>query len=201
MRPGRARQDRGFTLVELMVTVAMIIVLVIVTIPPVMKAVREREVADAAQAVMDILDFAKVQAAARNRAYQVVPTLTTGQWGPGKQGTIQLNEGPSSACINFASGVQNVRRLDFGQDYESVHLVSVTPADIVQATICIKPDGRVLRVDTQMPVASSDTQYAAGDVRFVVQRYEHGPTVSNGPVGIQHVIVLPYNGAARHTWQ
>ncbi len=185
--------ERGFTLVELLITVAMLAVLVVVTLPPVLRAVERREVVEAAQAILDLIEFAKVQAAARNRAYQVVPVVTNGQ--PGGNGSVTLNEGTTSACLNFGdpSALQNVRTVDLARDFPAIHLVAVSPQDLAQATLCIKPDGRVLRADTQMPIPSGDSRYAAGDARIVVQRYGS----SGQPEGPRNTVVIPFNGAAR----
>lgn len=183
----------GFTLIELMITVAMLAVLVVVTIPPIMRAVERREVVEAAQAVLDLVEFAKVQAAARNRAYQLVPVKSTGR--PGENGSITLNEGPTSACLNFndPSAIQNVRSLVLAQDYPAIHLNLLVPEDLDRATLCIKPDGRVLRTDTGLPIPSGDSRYGAGDARIGLQRLG-----SSGQFeGVRNIVVIPFNGAAR----
>lgn len=186
-------EQAGFTLVELMITVAMLAVLVVVTLPPVLRAVERREVVEAAQAVLDLIEFAKVQAAARNRAYQVVPVVSNGQ--PGGNGRVTLNEGMTSACLNFGDpgAIRNVRTVDLARDFRAIHIVAVVPQDLPSATLCIKPDGRVLRTDTQMPIPSGDSRYAAGDARIVLQRYGS----SGQPEGVQNTVIIPFNGAAR----
>lgn len=190
---GTIMRDRGYTLLELMITVVMLAVLVVVTLPPVLRAVERRQVFEAGQAILDLVEFAKVQAAARNRAYQLVPILSTGQ--AGENGGVVLNEGPTSACLNFQGpgSVANVRSLDLAQDFPAIHLVAVQPGDLAQATLCIKPDGRVLRADTQMPVPSGDSRYGAGDARIMVQRYGS----SGQPEGVRVAVVIPFNGGAR----
>jgi len=186
-------KDRGFTLVELMITVVMLAVLVVVTLPPVLRAVERREVVNAAQAILDLIEFAKVQAAARNRAYQVVPVKTTGQ--PGQNGSITLNEGLTSACINFddPQAIHGVRVLDLAAEYPAIHIVALVPDDLDRATLCIRPDGRVLRTDTGLPIPSGDSRYAAGDARIVVQRSGGAGRFE----GVQNAVVIPFNGAAR----
>lgn len=203
---GRGKFSKGFTLVELLVTLAMIAVLVVVTLPPIFKAARDREVRHAAQDVLDAIEFAKVQAAGRNRAYEVVirPTeqARASEEDPGLQGQILVHEGTTSACFNFpnqndyANPRFGIRIVNPGWDYPTVHVVETVPHDLTGTSLCIKPDGRVLRTDTQMPIVSENTLYAAGDAHIVLQRYEDNST----PVGVQNVVVVPFNGAARVTW-
>lgn len=202
---GSGKFSKGFTLVELLVTLAMIAVLVVVTLPPIFKAARDREVRHAAQDVLDAIEFAKVQAAGRYRAYEVELRLTTNaratEEDPGLQGQILVHEGPSSACLNFPNADPEigwgVRIVNPGWDYPSVHVVDTVPQDLTGTSLCVKPDGRVLRTDTQMPIVSGNALYAAGDAQIVLQRYEGNDT----PMGVQNVVVVPFNGAARVTWR
>jgi prepilin-type N-terminal cleavage/methylation domain-containing protein len=183
---------RGFTLVELMITITVLSILVLVTIPSVLKAVDARQAVDAGQAVVDLIEFAKVQAAQRNRAYQVVPRLAGQDGSP--NGFITLNEGPTSACMNFNDplALKNVRVLDLSRSFPRIRLRATVPADLPVATLCIKPDGRVLRTDTKQPIPSDDVRYGAGDARFILQRF-----MGNQPIGPEVVVVVPYTGAVR----
>jgi len=182
---------RGFTLVELMATVAILAVLVLVTIPPVMRAVQRREGANAAQAIVDLLDFTKVQAAQRNRAYQVSWALDPTGNGGGINGVIQVFEGDSSACTTFSSTPARVLDLSM---YQTVHLQAVQPADLT--SVCVKPDGRVLTMSgTPVPAATGDTTYGAGDLHFVLYRYL-APGKEEAP---RHRVIVPFNGPARIT--
>jgi len=187
-----AKRVRGFTLVELMITVAILSILVLVTIPSAIKAIDAKQAVDAGQAVVDLIEFAKVQAAQRNRAYQVVPRLA-GQ-DDSTNGFITLNEGLTSACINFndPNVLKNVRMVDLSSSFPRIRLKATIPADLPVATLCIKPDGRVLRTDTKQPIPSEDVRYGAGDARFILQRFER-----NQPVGPEVVVVVPYIGAVR----
>jgi len=198
--------DRGFTLIEGLVALAILVVLVSVTLPPIFSAIREREAHTAANAILDLVEFAKVQAAARNHAYEVVPVITSGTFGGlGQQGTngwVTVHEGTTMACINFPSCPVDtvnpppgchIRTIDLSIEHPWVHLVGLSPQNLVTTSLCIKPDGRVLRTDTQMPVQSGHQLYAAGDARIIVQRFEGGDT----PVGTQSAVVIPFNGAAR----
>lgn len=183
----RGRWQAGFTLVELMVTVAMLAVLAVVTLPPVLRALQRREAINASQAVMDLIEYAKVQAAARNRAYRVTWNLHGGE----SNGRIVVQEGLSSACISFSEQEATTRILDLRESFPTVHLIEVRPNSLTSDGICIKPDGRVLDTYTQMPIAGGGN-YAAGNAVFVLQR-----TTSTGFEGQKHLVVVPFNGAAR----
>ncbi|MBM4396177.1 MAG: prepilin-type N-terminal cleavage/methylation domain-containing protein [Deltaproteobacteria bacterium] len=182
----RRRQALGFTLVELMATVAILAVLVLVTIPPVLRAVQRREGINAAQTILDTVEFAKVQASARNRAFQVAWTLSTGDLS--QNGEVRVLEGVTSACTAFATTPE--RTVDLKVDYQSIHLSSIQPIGLT--AFCIRPDGRVLDMSGQ-PIASSDAEYRAGDVHMVLRRYV-GVNQEEGP---RHHVVVPFNGAAR----
>lgn len=200
MKPFSSK-GHGFTLIELMVTVAMIAILVVVTIPSVMKAVSQREVVNATSSVQDIIDFARVQAAVRNRAYRITPVLGTGL---GNCGRLLLHENTSPACLGFnvvgADGSTStlVRTLDIGAVFPTISLVAASP-DLNTSPLCIKPDGRVFQVvsdTTPIMIPSAGTGYAAGDARFNLQRYGR-----NGPEGPAHVVVVPFSGSTRVEFQ
>lgn len=195
MRPLDAR--RGFSLVELMVTVAMIGVLAVIAIPSVMEALQRREVVDAAQAAQDLLEFARVQAASRNRAYQVDVTLASG---PGAPGRMEVREGWSSACMDFASNVPGhqsvvVRTLELGQRFPTVVLFEAVPDDLPDAPLCFKPDGRVFQLqgDTTPLIIPASDDLAGGDARIRFQRFNKLGR-REGPV---HAVVVPFNGLTR----
>lgn len=193
----RRREMEGYTLVELMLTVAMVAVLAVVTLPPVIQAVQKREVVNAAQAVLDLVEFSKVQAAMRNRAHELEITFPNGG-----NAVFKVNEGGSSACVNL-NATEGVRSLTLDQYFPSIQVVGMTPSDVRDPTtnrwaFCIKPDGRVLRPDTGMPfTAGAASGYAAGEVRISLSRFSDPNTRD----GIIHDILVPFNGAARVTTQ
>lgn len=194
----RSRNAGGYTLLELMVTVAIFAVLVVITIPPVMKAVERRAVRDAAAAVSDMVEFAKVQAASRNRAYLLTVTKTGGTYGT--NGLVRVWEGPSSACIGFDTSAPPLRSFVLADDYPVVHIVGTVPSDLEHPVgLCMKPDGRVVRSDTQQPIQSGNSNYVAGDARILLQRYggSYGGNGSLQPEGPINAVVVPYHGAPR----
>lgn len=194
----RKCRPAGFTLVELMMTVALIGVLALLAAPGVMKASQERELANATQAVMNVIEFSRTQAAARNRAYRIRPVVTGGIQG---SGSFEIIEGLNSACRGFLSPGPNgvvpltVRTLDLGRDHPGVRIVSLDPIDLESAPLCFKPDGRVFQVrnDSTPVVIPTTADMAGGDARIRLQRFNPRGT-GEGPI---RVIRIPFNGLAR----
>jgi prepilin-type N-terminal cleavage/methylation domain-containing protein len=187
----RLKRGRGFTLVELMMTVAMLAVLAVVTLPPVLRALQRREAVNAAQAVIDFVEFGKTQAASRNRGYQLTWTYTAT---PETNGKLTLKEADSTACFTFVETPADIRVLDLKAEFPTVHLKEVRPWGTGAGAICLKPDGRVLDASSSLPIQASDpgSRYGAGDAVFVLQRAS-----AAGYEGQKHVVHLPFNGAAR----
>lgn len=198
-----SRKDftRGFTLIELLMTVAMVAVLTLVTVPSVMQAVQRHAAADAANALLDTIEFARVQAATTNLAYEIVPTLSSGNTSNGK---IEVFQGTSSACMNFKTvspitgqPAVKIREIDLSQDFPTVRLISTFPEDLPASPLCFKPDGRVFQIQSDVsPMiipAATGSRYAAGDALIRVQRYDNSGNLE-GPV---HAVRVPFNGIAR----
>jgi prepilin-type N-terminal cleavage/methylation domain-containing protein len=195
---GSRRMAHGLTLVELMVTVALIAILVLVTIPPVMQAVQKREVVNASRSVVDIVEFARVQAAARNRAYRITPFLASGGEANGR---LVVVEGHSPACIGFNSPgpdgnpALTVRVFDLTSVHPGVRLSAVEPSDLTAAPLCVKPDGRVFQVrgDTSPVIIPGTGTFAGGDATLRLQRFNS----LGSPEGPIHSVRIPFNGMAR----
>ena len=193
-----SRRAAGFSLVELMMTVAVIGVLALLATPPVMRATQERELTNATQGVLNMIEYARVQAASRNRAYRLRPTVTGGIQGTG---SFELIEGLTSACRGFLSpgpgGVVplTVRTLDLGREHQGVRVHSVVPSDLESAPLCFKPDGRVFQVrnDSTPVIIPGTADLAGGDARIRLQRF-NAEGRAEGPI---RLIRIPFNGMAR----
>lgn len=189
--------ERGFSLVELMVTVAMVGVLAVIALPSVMEALQRRQVVDASQAVLDLVEYARVQAASRNRAYEIRARLGTGI----EAGTLEVWENTAPACLGFtvilADGSTSTmaRELNLTQHFPTVRLLATVPADLVDSPLCIKPDGRVFQVrnDTTPVILPSTDDFAGGDARYQLQRINKFGR-AEGPL---HAVVVPFSGLAR----
>ena len=179
----------GYTLLELMIAVAILAVLAALALPAVSGVLAKQRMKSATQEVIHLVDLARVQATSRNRAYEMVINL--------QSSTITLNESESTRCDGFAGGVGNIRHLDFvagtpTDDLREVALTAVMPLGLGNGTfnLCFKPDGRVLQTDTGRPIVSSSTGYGAGEASISLRRRASDGTA----FGIVHRVVIPYNG-------
>ncbi|MFT5432785.1 MAG: prepilin-type N-terminal cleavage/methylation domain-containing protein, partial [Myxococcota bacterium] len=193
-RPGRRRHARGYTLIEFMMTLGIVATLVGLAMPSIQRGISTQELNDATLEIMHLVDFTRIQAQSRNRAYEI-RLLQVGA----SNGTLQVNESSNTRCDGFGSGLSDVRVLDLATaDYDAVRIVAASPGDFQVNSIglCFKPDGRVIRTDTRVPVTSIDTEYSAGEAWIDVQR----ATTDNNPIGRIHRIVIPYNGVPRREY-
>ncbi len=186
----RPDSGRGFSLVELMMTVALIGILAVIALPSVMEALQRREVVDAGEAVLGVVQYAQVQAATRNRAMLVVPSLASG---PGLPGSLRVFEGPTSACMNFDTTGASIHDLDLQENFPTVRLFQVDPG-LTSTPLCMKPDGRVFIMRGNSPeIITSSYDYSGGDARISLQRINKLGR-QEGPV---HQVVVPFSGLAR----
>jgi len=173
-----------------MVSVTILAIIAALAMPSVESAYQNIEMNRVTQQVMHMVDFARVQATSRNRAYQMVINANAGG-----NGMIRVNESSNSRCNGFGAGISDIRVLDFNSsDYKIAKIVQVVPSALGGSyNLCFKPDGRVLRDDTAKPIPTTVSGYGSGEARIVIQRLG-GNKGAQVVQGVAHQIVIPYNG-------
>mgnify|MGYP002640579671 CR=1 FL=1 len=193
--------ERGFTLLEAFVVLIIIAILGIIAVPAIMNTLTHQKLATATNSFVNQVEYARVQAASRNRAYLVRVDLSDGN----NSGAIHLDEGDGSACTQAtftADSVQpepitDVRLFDFKKEgLSDVQIVSAAPSLLVSAgtaRFCIKPDGRVLSMlGTTLPAPPG---YGAGEAVFRLQLFSKESKGSTGvATNMARELVVPYNG-------
>lgn len=184
--PQTQRSPRGFTLTELMLAISIMAMLAALAFPAITSSLRTQSLVSATQDVMGLVDFARVQAVSRNRAYRLDVNQTFGT-----NGRIQVFESDTVRCTGVTAAEPN-RQIDFNSNaYRDVLIAAVSPAGLGTAfQICFRPDGLVVDSVNSKPIPSTDPAYGAGEARIVLQRRYPDGAVSDMP----HQIVIPYSG-------
>jgi type II secretory pathway pseudopilin PulG len=194
-------REAGFTLLEAFVVLVIIAILGIIAVPAIMNTLTHQKLATATNSFVNQVEFARVQAASRNRAYLVRVELSDGN----NSGAIHLDEGSGSACTEqtfTADSVEpepttDVRVFDFkAEGLPEVHIVSAEPGLLVSggdASFCIRPDGRVLSMEgTTIPAPEG---YAAGEAIFRLRLFTRkSKGAAEEATNLVREIVVPYNG-------
>ena len=197
----RHSNERGFTLLEAFVVLVIIAILGIIAVPAIMNTLTHQKLATATNSFVNQVEYARVQAASRNRAYLVRVELSDGN----NSGAIHLDEGDGSACTQqtfTADSVEpepiiDVRLFDFKEEgLSDVHIVSAEPSLLVSsgtARFCIRPDGRVLSIQgTTLPAPEG---YGAGEAVFRIQLFSRKDKGSaEEATDMVRELVVPYNG-------
>ena len=193
--------QRGFSLVEVMAVIAIIVMLGAVSIPSIRSGMSHLKFARALDSFVNQVEFARSQAASRNRAYRVQVFKGEGL----TRGRVIVTEGWGTLCnqTNFiVSGgfkpVEFVRDVDFTTEHPWVNISSVLPIGIIPQSesdyqgLCFKPDGRVMQIatlggGTLLPLTEG---YGAGEALFHLNLLGEQSDMAR-------VVVVPYNGIPR----
>lgn len=185
---------KGFTLVEAAVVLLIITVLGTLAVPQITAGLTAYKLTSGTDDFVNIVEFARMQAGMRNRAYRLSVTLA----GSTSNGFVSVDEGIGTACAETtfqSDGVApepmtGVRTLDLTRDHDSVVLYSVEPEGLAETQLCFKPDGRVLTMDTGQPVSPAPEGYGAGEAVFTL-RLKTGDKYWDAHT---RQVIIPYNG-------
>lgn len=192
------RSESGFTLIEVAVVLTLLTILGALSYPRIMNALTVRKLTSATDELVGLIEFARLQAGMRGRAYQLSVGYGTGT----SPGWFSVDEGVNSLCAQESFVVDGagedpiiaVRELDLGVEYDGeVFLESVEPVDMRETTLCFKPDGRVLDMRTGAPLAPAPAGYASGEAVFTLRLRSEGSTWE---AHLRRVIVS-YNGVPK----
>ena len=191
----RAKQ-RGFTLIELMIVMVVIIIVAATAMPNVMGLKHNRPLVNATQQTLSMAQYTKNRAVNDFRAYGL--QIDTSE---GVGGMLSVFRGTGPQCGSIDLNATPSRTYDINAAYNDPDGVGASQIRIVETfppgleLICFTPDGRVVDAATSQPVNSVlSGDYAAGEAVIVLQRVFEGQ-----PAGIRHNVLVPYSGKARWT--
>ena len=164
--PTSRTNQRGFTLIELMVVVVIIAILAVIAVPLFAQRFRQQRVLQSAQTIADIYRGARARALGRGAA--IVVTLTPAGAGAGRvdvlegvQGTTAANTAQTADCDNLPTRgclTNNWTPLPPGATVGTARVVTnaAVPADVTTAalvgatavsagssvSVCFSPGGR-----------------------------------------------------------
>ncbi len=196
-KDNRARQQ-GLTLVEILAAMVIIIGLMAISVPVIRGGMSHSEFRDALNTFSTQVEFARIQAAARNRAYLVLVAPAT----EGTRGAIYITEGISASCTpnNFVDdnaspdAIVNLRVVDFALRHPKVRIKSQSPTTLAASGLCIKPDGRILEATSAGGVIiTPPAGYATGEAVFELELLN----AAGASTGIVQRVIVPYNGVPK----
>ncbi|HAN32051.1 MAG TPA: hypothetical protein DCQ06_10680, partial [Myxococcales bacterium] len=116
--------------------------------------------------------------------------------GSGSALTITMRRGKSTSCSSIATGTVEYAKEYVANNKEGLPHVIITaqaPSELASSGmyICFKPDGRVVRYDTEQPFSAPVSGWFAGDVYFELQRSD-----GTSRIGSKLQVKIGYNGSA-----
>lgn len=191
--------QRGTSLIELMIGLAVLSIVMSVALPGLSSLVGRFYTRSAAEDLLYATDLAR----SRARAQRIAFSVSVGTLGVDGEGLhIQARRGATTAC---ASANATNGALVYESDWSSnnarnnptVVVLARAPAELSTGGmfLCFKPDGRLVRSDTELTFAPPTAGMLAGDVFFTLARVQ-GTT----PIGDRLQLQVAYNGSARITF-
>lgn len=208
------KNRRGFSLVELMMVIIIVIILASFMVPGIMGTSSTQDAKEVAAKVVDVITFAKAQATLTNRAHRIHIEPA----GANDGGMLVVERGDTAICafvdpltvrtvVLQYEGDQSVISVSADDPtletiWTATRIVEVAPDAAAQNDICVRPDGSIRDAVTNMPVQpGQDTGYGAGDVVIVLEENAVSGTPPDfTPTGAQFRVILPYNGIGRVTY-
>jgi prepilin-type N-terminal cleavage/methylation domain-containing protein len=188
---------RGLSLVEILVVVVMLALLATLSYPAMTAAMAEARVRDAANELLQTLQFARFQAVLRGRAQLVKVTPEAER--PG--GSFTVREARAESCNDLLPDVTRAVVLPPADQGGDVGLAAMAPAGMVETGVCFKPDGKAYDGTGAAPSLSSGERASynvarAGNVAFRFLRYQQGGEGLE-PVGVRKEVLLSHLGIGR----
>ena len=186
----------GFTLIELMIVVAIMIVVAAAAVPNVLGLQHNRPLVNATQQTLSMAQYTKNRAVNDFRAYGLQISRDAGVGG-----VLRVYRGTGPQCGAIDLTTVPMRTYDVNDEYRDptgggqsqIRIVETFPEGL--ELICFTPDGRVVDAATSQPVSSAlSGEYGAGEAAIVLQRI-----YNDQPAGIRHNVLVPYSGKARWT--
>ena len=198
---GQKQKMRGFTLVELMVTITILMVLVIASGTGIFSTDQLGELDGAANTFANLMSFARANAMATGVAFEVA-IKGIGNADNSSTREIDVYKGSTNMCVRPPITQKPVKSLNLRINFPSitvtkVHVLSDITTQGATAWFCFKPDGSV-RDDAGNMLGSSDISWQGTHTGNGIQVYfrNFDPTKAM-PIGPQSIVVVPYLGAAK----
>ena len=191
--------NRGSTLLELMIGLVILSILMGIALPGLGALIGRFYGRSAAEDLLYAADLAR----SRARAQRVAYTVSAGNNGiDGELLNIVVRRGQGTACSSAdATNGEVLYTAAYTKNNATnnpeIAIMRRAPNELLKAgaLLCFKPDGRVVRADTEQPFSPPASGYLAGDAWFELSRVQ-GTTA----IGDLWQVKIGYNGSSRLTF-